>query len=191
MSTKLEQVEILRQKANVSYDEAKEALDAVDGDLLEAIILLERKGKVEPPSGGGFYNSNKGTGELTDRSMESDARGNNDRHAGSRGEGFRDLIKRFGRFCAMLLHKGNINSFEILKHDQVKAAFPVTALVLLLAFLFWVTLPLLIVGLFFGFRYRFRGPDLGKDVVNGAMNDVADTAEQIKSSLTGNREKNR
>lgn len=59
--TTLEQVEKLRAMANVSYDEAKAALDATNGDLLEAIILLEKQGKVATPSGGGYYSSQKST----------------------------------------------------------------------------------------------------------------------------------
>ena len=57
--TTLEQVEKLRTMANVSYDEAKTALDAVNGDLLEAIIYLEKQGKVTAPSGGGYYSSER------------------------------------------------------------------------------------------------------------------------------------
>ncbi len=40
---KLEQIEKLREKANVTYDEAKQAYEAADGDLLEALIILERQ----------------------------------------------------------------------------------------------------------------------------------------------------
>ena len=40
--TNYEMVELLRQKANVSYEEAKAALEASDWDLLDAIVLLER-----------------------------------------------------------------------------------------------------------------------------------------------------
>jgi hypothetical protein len=49
----LEQVEKLREHANVSYDEAKAALENAGGDILQALIDLERAGKVIPPQGGG------------------------------------------------------------------------------------------------------------------------------------------
>ena len=42
MSVTLEQVEQLRAHAAVSYEEARRALEACDGDLLDALILLER-----------------------------------------------------------------------------------------------------------------------------------------------------
>ncbi len=45
----LEKVEKLRQRANVSYEEAKEALEASGWDLLDAMVYLEKQGKVKPP----------------------------------------------------------------------------------------------------------------------------------------------
>jgi hypothetical protein len=44
---KLEKVELVREKCGVSYQDAKEALEACDYDVLDAIIWLERAGKVE------------------------------------------------------------------------------------------------------------------------------------------------
>jgi hypothetical protein len=41
-----EMVEKLREKANVSYEEAKAALEAADWNLLDALVLLENQGKV-------------------------------------------------------------------------------------------------------------------------------------------------
>ena len=41
-----EKVEKLREKANVSYEEAKAALEKCNWDLLDAIVLLEREGKI-------------------------------------------------------------------------------------------------------------------------------------------------
>lgn len=51
----IEQVEELRKRVNVSYEEAKLALEEVNGDILEAVINLEKKNKITPPEGGGFY----------------------------------------------------------------------------------------------------------------------------------------
>lgn len=41
-----EMVEKLREKANVTYEEAKQALEQCDWDLLDAMVLLEKEGKV-------------------------------------------------------------------------------------------------------------------------------------------------
>ena len=46
---KLEKVEKLREKTGVSYEDAKNALEACDYDLLDAIIYLEKLDKVKAP----------------------------------------------------------------------------------------------------------------------------------------------
>ena len=51
MKVTIEKVERLMDRADVGYEVAKEALDASDGDLLEAIILLEKEGKFGPGAG--------------------------------------------------------------------------------------------------------------------------------------------
>ena len=45
-----EMIEKLVEKENVSFEEARDALKAVDGDLVEAIVYLERKAKEEAAS---------------------------------------------------------------------------------------------------------------------------------------------
>lgn len=46
MNVNLEQIDALRQRANVSYEEAKAALEACGGDMVEALVYLERNNKV-------------------------------------------------------------------------------------------------------------------------------------------------
>lgn len=49
MSVTLEQIEILRERARVTYAEAKEVLEKCNGDILEALIMLEGQAKVRAP----------------------------------------------------------------------------------------------------------------------------------------------
>lgn len=51
MEITVEMVERLREKAPVSYAQAKEALEYSEGNLLDALIYLEEKG-AHPPGGG-------------------------------------------------------------------------------------------------------------------------------------------
>jgi len=46
MEITLEQIEVVKEKANVTYFEAKEALERNQGDILATLIELEQKGKV-------------------------------------------------------------------------------------------------------------------------------------------------
>lgn len=173
----LEQVEKLREKADVSFEDAKNALDACGDDLLEALIYLEKLGKVKPPVGGGYYSSERTTNtEHTDT-------GETTKEKENHGESFTDMMRRFGRFCARIISKGNNNYFEAEKNGKIVISFPVTALVILVVFLFWIIVPLVIIGLFFGFRYHFRGSELGKESVNRVMDNASNTAEDIKRSF--------
>lgn len=47
MSISLEKIDLLKERANVSYTEAKEALERTNGDLVEALILLEKESKIK------------------------------------------------------------------------------------------------------------------------------------------------
>lgn len=50
MEINIESIDELRKRANVSYEEAKGALEKTNGNLLEALILLEKEGKSEKES---------------------------------------------------------------------------------------------------------------------------------------------
>ncbi len=180
----LEQVEKLRAKANVSYDEAKEALDASNDDMLDAIIYLEKQGKVHAPSGGGYYSSERSTNQNEYSNTQKSSEYSKDTSA---GETFGEMVKRFILFCAKLIKKGCINNFEVLKGNECKASIPVIVLVLLILFAFWLTIPLIIIGFFFGLHYRFRGPDIvEKNPVNDAMNNAATAAVNLQKSVNEN-----
>ena len=45
----LEKVEKLVEKTGVSYEDAKSALEKSEGDILDAMIVLEKEGKVQAP----------------------------------------------------------------------------------------------------------------------------------------------
>ncbi|HBV98386.1 MAG: ubiquitin [Peptococcaceae bacterium BICA1-7] len=179
--TTLEQVEKLSVMANISYEEAKDAIDKSNGDLLEAIIYLEKQGKIHAPAGGGHYSSEKtidtGAPSYKDNYSEKN------QHNCNKGKSFINTLKNIGKFCLKMFHKGNTNSFEVLKSGEVKASFPVTVLAVLLIFAFWVTIPLIIIGLFFGLRYRFSGPDFSGTTINDAMNSASEAAENLKKSI--------
>ncbi len=146
---KLEQIEKLRERAEVSYQKAKEAYEQADGDLLDALIYLEEQGKVKAPEGGGFYSSKAEQTKREESRQEEEERENS----------FKETVDRLWKFLSQMIKKGNSTNFEVLKDKENKVSFPVTVLVLLLLFAPWVVLPLMIIGLFFGFHYRFVGPD--------------------------------
>ncbi|NMB01590.1 MAG: DUF4342 domain-containing protein [Firmicutes bacterium] len=157
---KLEQIEKLRERAQVSYDEAKDAYEQANGDLLDALIYLEKQGKVRPPQGDGYYRSETSG----DPEASFNERKEQESKKGSTGDetetkSFRETLERFGSFLAGLIRKGNNTSFEILKDKEHVASFPVTVLALVLLFAPHITLPAIVIGLFLGYHYQFVSND--------------------------------
>jgi hypothetical protein len=180
----IEQVTKLREYADISYEEARAALEETDGDVLEAIVNLERSGRIHAPAGGGSYSTNTGADHTqNDHGNAQNTNASQAKDSASFGE----LVGRFFRWCGRIIHKGNINSLEVVRHKEKLMSVPVSVLVLLLIFIFWITIPLMIVGLFFGYSYRFAGPDLGKDKVNQTMDSVAEAAENLKKDIKGDK----
>lgn len=169
-----EKVEKLREKANVTYEEAKAALEESNWDMLDAIVLLEKQGKVNGPKAEKFVTGADNTAK-TEYSYSVPPKDD--------GVTFSELVGRFFRFCGKIIKKGNENSFVIKKGSETPVCLPITVCVLLLFFAFWVTVPLLIIGLFFGFKYSFKGPDIDKKSVNDFMDKASDTAESIKEDF--------
>ena len=181
MEITLEQVERLREKADVSYAKAKEALEYSGGNLLDALIYLEEQGAI--PRQEGAYFTTRGetppppppappapepeaeTGGGKKKKKKRPAR---EAKAGGRPS----LLQTLRRWLID-------NELEIWRKDKPVTALPVLILVLLVIFAYYVTIPLLILGLFLGFRYRFSGPDLERDSLNDVMDNVADTAADL------------
>ena len=59
MEITLEQVERLREKADVSYGQAKAALEYSGGNLLDALIYLEEQGVIPRPEDAYYSTKNE------------------------------------------------------------------------------------------------------------------------------------
>jgi len=188
----LEQVEKLRERTGVSYEEAKKVLEEANGDLLEAVILLEKRQQIGTPAGGGYYHTGQTGNHHHQQHQQTGAHGEKEsfrrEEAKDSGSTFGEMVGNFFRWCGKVIHKGNSNGFRVLKDNEKIMVIPLTAMVLLLIFAFWIIIPLLIIGLFFGYRYRFEGPDLGKPSVNKAMDSVANAADNFKNDVAGNKQ---
>ena len=169
--TNFEMVEILRDKANVSYEEAKAALENSNWDLLDAMLLLEKEGKVNP-----------GSQSYSTKPEEEKATENEKKHRDN-GEGARGALRWLGQTFCKLLRMGNANAFVVSRRGQELFSLPVTVFVILMICGFWFMFAVLAVGLFCGARYSFRGPNLGKPSINEAMNRAAEAAETVKKEF--------
>ena len=100
-----EMIKVLMEKTKVSREEAEEALQECDFDLLDAIIYLERKGKVENNAANTII-------EVAEESKEENKKesdGKDKKKCGGIGE----VIGRIFKFIGNIIDKGNKNNFEI------------------------------------------------------------------------------
>ena len=169
----LEKVELIREKCNVSYEEARDALEACEGDVLDAIIMLEqangvteRMPKDVPPAPDAAY-------ELPEAPV-ADPEPNTSKAA--------SVWKRFCTRCREIWRAGMDKTFVAERGGECLFTLPVAIVVL--GLLFWgASLWLLVIGLFFGLRYHIEGSGSVTDTVNDAMGKAADAANDIKESI--------
>lgn len=101
MEIKLEQVDQVRQRTGVSYSKAKEALEKTDGNVLDAIILIEEEGKMF------FDDINQECGDYSTQKSET--------------------IDELKIWLKDLINKGNVTRIKVKKDDEVIVDIPVNA----------------------------------------------------------------
>ena len=159
-----EKVEKLREKANVTFEEAKAALEEANGDLLDAMILLERQGKAESRRES-FSTKDAGTDLLVvDQPEQKKER--------KRGNAFTDKVKA-------LWHKSCENFFVVEREEEVLVNVPICVFILILLFTWHISLVVMVVALFLGCRYSFRGAAEMK-AANDVCEKVHEAADKVK-----------
>lgn len=171
MAVTMEQVEKLREKSGATYEECRDALEQAGGNLLDAIILLERAGRSR--TAGATFTTRPG--EKAAEAARLVLSPESGRDGGKRRSDWRDGAAEVWEAGKNLLRHAVLNQFEVWRRGELMTSMPVLILVLLVVLVFWISLPLLIIGLFLGCRYRFAGPDLEKNPVNDVMDTVSDT----------------
>ncbi len=160
-----EMVEKLRAKANVSYEEAKAALEASDWDMLDALVLLESEGKVKDA---------EKAPEFTTQEKKTEKAPVNENN-------MKDGMHRLWELIKKLFQKGNANQFVITRNGQEMLSMPITVLVLLVLVLWPASMLVLFIALFFGARYSFRGPDVSGKA--GGHIDLNATIDRVQDKV--------
>lgn len=179
---KLEKVELIREKTGVSYDDANAALEASNGDVLDAIIFLERVGKAQPQTASYTTTGTDTTfgAPVSPEMVEAQ----NAYQQQSKRSKFGEYMKRIGEEIKRLVRASIDITFVIERHGNRVIALPVLVLVLAV-FLWWAAIPLLIVGLFFDCHYHFEGIKRVTVDVNDVMDKASEVADSIKRDVTG------
>lgn len=169
---KLEKVEKLREKTGVTYEDARTALEACDYDMLDAIVYLEKLGKVKSPEQTSYTTTMQPPSREFERAQAS-------YEDSCKKSSIGDGVDRFISWFGDLLKKSCKSTFHVEHEGKQVVAVPLLVFILLLIFAFWITLPLMIVGLFFDYKYHFEGID--KIDVNEVCDKASAAAKNIKN----------
>ena len=168
----LEKVERLREKANGSYEEAKAALEEAGGDLLDAIVILERQGKVNGPRQEKYsteYEQQSNYIRVKDKVEEQK------KESEGLGRSIGRAVRRFWAFIRS-------TSFLIRRKGETIFTMPTLVFILLLFFFWQILLPAMIISLFFEVRYSFSG-DAGAEKANTILEKAGDFANDVRNEF--------
>ena len=167
-----EKVEKLVQKANVSYEDAKNALEAANGDMLDAIIALEKEGKVKSQT------SSYSSTTSADASPYRDVPAVVDETNKTEGKSFfKDLgaaIKRGFKYTVD-------NSVRVVRNDVEIIKLPLWISIIAMLCAWELLVIVIIVSLFFDCRYSVVGKDNANEF-NKVVDQASVFAGKVKES---------
>ena len=177
----LEKVETIRTKCNVSYTDAKAALDAADGNVLDAIIWLESQGKTQTTSAHAATES----APVDEPSAEMVAA----QAAYEKSSEKTDFSKKMDsvwEYLKKLFRLSLDTKFIATRRDAIILNIPI--LIPIVALFAWgATIWLMLIGLFFGMRYRIDSDGDVPGSINNLMDHAADAADGIKQNLNDDK----
>lgn len=139
MNIEFDKVSELVNKTGCSYEEAKYAYEACGGDMLSAIIMLE---KAKKESGSGYYSYSDPKEKFKDNAR---------RAAGKAGTVFAKLCR---------------NDMKVVGRREY-FSIPMIAAIILAAIIWEALIPIVLISLICGVSFVFTGPDLEKDITFG------------------------
>lgn len=177
---KLELVDKLREKADISYEEAKVALEISNWDILDAMLYLEDKGIIKKPAVSIFYSNNqqyeysKNEEEREENFIKDNTKENYNKK--------NDFYGVFEAICKSIDTCNNI-LIEIKKGDELLFKLPLTVVIVLLFFAFWILIPLIIIGLFFEIKFEVYSKNVDTDKANKVIIKVEEIVYEIKEKV--------
>lgn len=167
-----QQIQRLSAHAGISPEQARTALEACGGDLLDALVWLEQQGIIAD-AGVCTYSTKDGvTAEPPNQTAP---------EAEPAQEKQNWLVAAWNWLVDNRLEAYRKDS------DDRSMECPMAALLALLALAWWVVTLLLVAGFFLGWRYRLVGPNLGRSqMVQDVMEKLDDGAETVVDQVRRN-----
>ncbi|MBQ6389843.1 MAG: DUF4342 domain-containing protein [Mogibacterium sp.] len=179
-----QKIEQLVNKAGCSYEDAKAALEGCGWDMIDAIISLERDGKVKKETAEHTSPKIEETieivPEVTSYKSTTGDKDDTGRNDSAKAKPKREF-KLWNRIKRMLM---NNRMVVLSRNDQQILDLPIVFPVIALIVFFWATLAVAVLAMIFGCRFHFEGEDLGKTNINSTMDKATDYAEKVKNDLS-------
>lgn len=176
---KLKLVDKLKNKANISYEEAKDVLEKSNWDMLEAMLYLEAHGKVQKPSISIFY-TNESKESYNENGEEVNLKKDKNENNFENKNSFEGV---FEAICKAIDTCNNI-FIEIIRNSRVILKIPFTVLIVLLFFAFWIVIPLMIIGLFFNMEFLVSSKKIDVDKINKVFKETSKVVKDVKGKFT-------
>ena len=173
---KLEMIEKLRERADISYEEAKDILDRAQGDLLEAIVLLEKEGKMRQPQAEAAQEA--AAQETAETKAASDA------VVPAQAQPKEKKPSAFGKAVRNFIDFLTQTSFHVTRKGSEIFAMPSLVFAALLFFFWEPILPIMVIALFFDVRYHFSGQK-NTDAANDILDKAGSFVDGIESGIQG------
>lgn len=96
-----------------------------------------------------------------------------------------------GKICGKLenlINKGFRGSFVVSKNGRRAVQIPILVFLIIFICGFWSLLPLLVIGLFFGFTYSFEDNSKSKKPLNDFFSNAKNAAGKMKDDFQASRE---
>ncbi len=182
----LEKAEKIREKTGVSYEDAKKALEACNYDMLDAICYLEALGKINGPQMGSYttgYNDNTFSYEFANaqENYEKSCKG---------GSGLGDTLDKFFSWAGRMIKRSWEIKFRVFHKGEKLLELPLLIVIVTTIVAFWLTVILLLIGLFCDCNYRFVGVDSVSVDLNSMSDRASSFCEDIKKDFQNNKNNN-
>lgn len=169
-------IEKLKNKFNISYEEAKIALEKSNWNILDAVVYLESIGKVARPAVSTYF-SNEYNGSYEE------AKSNNSDFKESKEYKKESLYQSFFEEACKIIDKCNNIFFKIKRHNAVIINLPLTVMIVLIFFAFWIIIPSAMIALFFDMEFSIEGKDIENSKVNYVFKVLSDSVNKIKEEF--------
>lgn len=177
---RLRKVELVREKTGVTYEEARAALELTSYDVLDAVVLLERQGKTAQKTASYATPGSAATDDVVRMSQAQ-----SDYEQATKKNGLEETLGKIWDCVKRMLRKSIDITFVATRRGHEQFSIPLLLFLILFVFAFWIVVPLLVIGLFFEFRYRFNGIGALTVDINDLSDKASDGVDYLKREVMG------